>query len=94
MDYSERDYIRAADAKGRGLTRMSVLFCCSIKSAGIWEIQERSGTGDLSGMVQRGKEQNHGYKQDEEKMEGTGSIQCNDAAFFSLVLCCLSITFQ
>ena len=31
---------------------MSVLFCCSIKSAGIWEIQERSGTGDLSGMVQ------------------------------------------
>ena len=53
MDYSERDYIRAADAKGRGLTRMSVLFCCSIKSAGIWEIQERSGTGDLSGMVQR-----------------------------------------
>lgn len=39
MDYSERDYIRAADAKGRGLTRMSVLFCCSIKSAGIWEIR-------------------------------------------------------
>ena len=73
MDYSERDYIRADDAKGRGLTRMSVLFCCSIKSAGIWEIQERSGTGDLSGMVQRGKEQNHGYKQDEEKMEGTGN---------------------
>ena len=57
MDYSESDYIRAADAKGRGLTRMSVLFCCSIKSAGIWEIQERSGTEVVwNGAARKGTE--------------------------------------